>query len=167
MKRTIALIIGLLMLCGVALADGSRMQIAYTGLYTAGPENKSTVLSFRIGISKSVAHFANGGALYAVALGEYGDNDQEKVKGAGGELVYFPVAPTGKGIRIFGIAGTNVTNIKNYADISNLTFWQAATGLGLYWDFNLNTALWIAGKAITSEDRTFVNVGVGLSIATF
>lgn len=167
MKRTIALIIGLLMITGIALADGPRMQIAYTGLYTAGEESRSPVYSFRTGASYKVYSMGNGGAIYTVALAEYADTDTEKIKGAGVEVVYFPVAPIGKGFRVFLPLGSNVTEVENYENLTNITYWQGASGLGLYWDFNEHTALWVAGKVQMSEKLTTVNVGVGLSIATF
>lgn len=166
MKRTV-MILALLLICSTAWATGPRFQVAYSGVYTAGEDNRSTVYSFRTGASYKIWTMDNGGALYTVALGEYGDNEYTKAKGAGVEVVYFPVAPTGKGLKIFLPLGTNVTNIEDFSELSNITYWQMASGIGLYWDFQPQTAVWVAVKAQMSEDLTVVNVAAGLSIATW
>jgi hypothetical protein len=151
-----------LLLCGVAIGEGFRFQIAECAFITAGDEAKRTIYNTRVGISKELPWVGESGALYSIILGKYGESGL--LKGGDLEFAFFPSPPTGHGVKVFFVAGANVTTVE---DADPITYLQYTSGMGLYWDITSSVALWGAFKLEESEDLTTVHTGVGLSIAPF
>jgi len=162
MKRLLFLLLAAFMLISASslLAEGARFQVAACSFITAGADNEKPIINMRFGVSQKLADVGVSGALYGAALGRYGASGD--INGGGLELAYFPIAPS-TGLRIFFPIGTNVTALDLGED--PITYWQAASGIGVYWDFADATAAWLAARAEMSEDLTTLDVGLGLSIA--
>ena len=159
-KLVICMALCCIILASLSVADGLRFQIATCSFIKVGDVEARPIINFRTGVSTKMATVGTSGALYGVVLGRYGESGD--MAGAGVELAFFPVAP-GRGLSVFFPLGTQVSQIDLGDD--PITYWQATSGVGLYWDFSERVAVWGAVRAETSEDYTTVDAGLGLSIS--
>lgn len=144
---------------------GPRFQIGAVSFISAGHPDRQSIPTFRAGVSTQLADVGEKSALYGLAYGKYGKDGGAKVQGGDLELIFFPSKPTGAGSRLFLLFGSDFSQLN--IDDNPVTYWQAASGLGLYHDFTDAIAGWLAGKMETSADLTTVHIGMGLSIAMF
>lgn len=161
MKRLILILCILIM--ASAISAQSRLQLAGRSMITSGEEKRESIHNFTFGFSHKMGDVGDDGAAYGVVLGKYGEAG--KVKGAGLEVVWFPVRPSGKGFRLFFPTGVNVTQV-DMGEIP-VTYIQAASGIGGYYEFSPATAIWGAFKIESSEKLTTLDLAIGLSMAIF
>lgn len=162
---TVTSVLALLLMVPATGMAGPRFQIGAVSFITAGHPDRQSIPTIRAGVSSQLADIGENSALYGVAYGKYGEQGDGKVQGGDLELIFFPVKPTGTGTRLFFLFGSDFSNLN--IDDNPVTYWQAASGLGGYHDFNSAIAAWLAAKLEASEDLTTVHIGIGLSVEMF
>lgn len=165
MKRILTILCCILTASVMAI-DVPRLQIGATSWFTTLPVTAS-IPTVKFGMSELIGTPGTG-AVYTVLWGRYGSDEGRDLKAIDLEAVYFPSKPllTDKGlqkVKMFVLLGGDLTNIALPTN-DPITYLQAATGGGLYWDFSARYALWTAIKLEISDKTATGQVGLGLSI---
>jgi len=143
--------------------------IAQTRFHMAGlstvdltEAHHASVIQFKTGISTWLFDVGEKGAAYSIVFGKFGEAGE--IDGGGGDFIWFPVKPL-LGPRIFLSLGPDVSAV-DFANAPAVTYFQAALGGGLYWDFKPSIAGWIAGRAGTAFNGKYetIDFGAGMSI---
>jgi len=155
MKLNILIIASLVVLFVMPCYAQVRYQVAGSMLSVT---DEKPIYTAQAGLSVPLSASEGGGALYMIMLGKYGAS----AKGGNVEFAFFPIKPTGHGFRLFFVIGGNFTEVE-MQEMEPVSYLQFASGLGLYWDFTPQVALWSAFKLEQSEDFQTAQVGLGLS----
>jgi hypothetical protein len=152
MRIILPLILMILMLAGSVIA-GPRFVAGGAAYLT----EDDPVFSVRYGLSHELPFLSTEqSAMYSISL--YKQSRDDYLKGGNQEFAFFPVRPIGKGFRIFFLIGGDVTRLDK--EEGPVTYFQASTGVGAYWEFSGKTAVAVAYKSKSSEHERASTVGL-------
>lgn len=131
---------------------------------TAYLTEEEPIFSVRYGLSQEIPFLSTEqSVMYSLTLAKYGGGGY--LKGGDQEFAFFPVRPTGKGLRVFFLIGGDVTRLEKPE--GPITYFQASTGFGVYLEISKQTAVALAYKSKSSEDQKAATIGLFLTTTIF